>query len=198
MGVLSEDFVRIRGRKEAEMILLTEGESMSRLFDLDWQLLADSCLMIIAIFFLFLILSYFLFNPARKMLEGRKEKIRNELETAKTAMQNAQSLKKEYEAKLKDVDKEAEAILSEARRKALANENAIVAEAKEEAARILDRARVEAELEKQKMSDDVKREIIVVASLMAGKIVSASVDTAMQNQLIDDTLKEMGDKTWLN
>ncbi|MCI9572843.1 MAG: F0F1 ATP synthase subunit B [Lachnospiraceae bacterium] len=171
---------------------------MSRLFDLDWQLLADSCLMIIAIFFLFLILSYFLFNPARKMLEGRKEKIRNELETAKTAMQNAQSLKKEYEAKLKDVDKEAEAILSEARRKALANENAIVAEAKEEAARILDRARVEAELEKQKMSDDVKREIIVVASLMAGKIVSASVDTAMQNQLIDDTLKEMGDKTWLN
>ena len=179
------------------MILLT-GESMSRLFDLDWQLLADSCLMIIAIFFLFLILSYFLFNPARKMLEGRKEKIRNELETAKTAMQNAQSLKKEYEAKLKEIDKEAESILSEARRKALANENAIVAEAKEEAARILDRARVEAELEKQKMSDDVKREIIVVASLMAGKIVSASVDTAMQNQLIDETLKEMGDKTWLN
>nr|WP_300799517.1 F0F1 ATP synthase subunit B [uncultured Acetatifactor sp.] len=180
------------------MILLTEGESMSRLFDLDWQLLADSCLMIIAIFFLFLILSYFLFNPARKMLEGRKEKIRNELETAKTAMQNAQSLKKEYEAKLKDVDKEAEVILSEARRKALANENAIVAEAREEAAHILDRARVEAELEKQKMSDDVKREIVVVASLMAGKIVSASVDSAMQNQLIDETLKEMGEKTWLN
>ena len=180
------------------MILLTEGESMSRLFDLDWQLLADSCLMIIAIFFLFLILSYFLFNPARKMLEGRKEKIRNELETAKTAMQNAQSLKKEYEAKLKDVDKEAEVILSEARRKALANENAIVAEAREEAARILDRARVEAELEKQKMSDDVKREIVVVASLMAGKVVSASIDASVQDQLIDETLKEMGEKTWLN
>ena len=180
------------------MILLTEGESMSRLFDLDWQLLAGSSLMIIAIFFLFLILSYFLFNPARKMLNGRKEKIQNELDTAKTAMDNAQSLKQEYEAKLKEIDKEAESILSEARRKALANENAIVAEAKEEAARILDRARVEAELEKQKMSDDVKREIIVVASLMAGKIVSASVDTAMQNQLIDETLKEMGDKTWLN
>ena len=179
------------------MILLT-GESMSRLFDLDWQLLADASLMIIAIFFLFLILSYFLFNPARKMLNGRKEKIQNELETAKTAMDNAQSLKQEYEAKMKEIDKEAESILSEARRKALANENAIVAEAKEEAARILDRARVEAELEKQKMSDDVKREIIVVASLMAGKIVSASVDTAMQNQLIDETLKEMGDKTWLN
>lgn len=180
------------------MILLTGGESMSRLFDLDWQLVADSCLMIIAIFFLFLIMSYFLFNPARKMLSSRREKISDELRTAKLSMVGAQELKQEYEAKLKDIDKEAEDILSEARRKALANENQIIAQAKEEAARILERARVEAELEKQKMSDDVKREIIFVASLMAGKVVSASIDTTVQNQLIDETLKEMGDKTWLN
>ena len=180
------------------MVLLTGGESMSRLFDLDWQLLADSCLMIIAIFVLFLILSYFLFNPARKMLNSRREKIQNELQTAKEAMENAQNLKKEYEAKLKDVDKEAEGILSEARRKALGSENQIVAQAKEEAARILERARVEAQLEKQKLSDDVKKEIISVASLMAGKFVSASMDTKVQNQLIDETIKEMGDKTWLN
>lgn len=171
---------------------------MSRLFDLDWQLLADSTLMIIAIFFLFLILSYFLFNPARKMLNNRRDKIRNELNAAREAMENAQNLKKEYEGKLQGVEKEAEAILSEARRKALVSENQVIAQAKEEAARILDRARVEAELEKQKMSDDVKREIIVVASLMAGKFVSASMDTKVQNQLIDETIKEMGDKTWLN
>ena len=180
------------------MILLTGGESMSRLFDLDWQLLADSTLMIIAIFFLFLILSYFLFNPARKMLNNRRDKIRNELNAAREAMENAQNLKKEYAGKLQGAEKEAEAILSEARRKALVSENQVIAQAKEEAARILDRARVEAELEKQKMSDDVKREIIVVASLMAGKFVSASMDTKVQNQLIDETIKEMGDKTWLN
>ena len=81
------------------MVLLTGGESMSRLFDLDWQLLADSTLMIIAIFFLFLILSYFLFNPARKMLNNRRDKIRNELNAAREAMENAQNLKKEYEGK---------------------------------------------------------------------------------------------------
>ncbi len=180
------------------MILLTGGESMSRLFDLDWQLMADAVLMIIAIFFLFLIMSYFLFNPVRKMLNGRREKIQGELDTAKQDMESAQKLKEEYEAKLKDVDKEAESILSEARKKALYNENQIIAQAKEEAARILDRARVEAELEKQKLSDDVKREIISVASLMAGKVAAVSMDTARQNQLIDETLKEMGDKTWLN
>lgn len=180
------------------MILLTAEQSMSRLFDLDWQLVADASLMIIAVFVLFLLMSYFLFNPARKLMDNRKEKIRSELETAKQDMEEAGRLKQEYEARIKEIDKEAEAILSEARKKALSNENQIIAEAKEEAARILERARVEAELEKQKVTDEVKREIITVASLMAGKLVTASIDTAVQNQLIDETLKEMGEKTWLS
>lgn len=179
------------------MILLTGGESMERLFNLDWQLIADSCLTIIAIFVLFLAFSYFLFNPARKMLNSRTEKIRGELDDAKENMEQAQALKADYEEKLQNVEKEAEAILSEARRKALANENQIIAQAKEEAARILERARVEAELEKQKMADDVKKEMISIASMMAGKVVSASIDTTVQNQLIDETLKEMGENTWL-
>lgn len=180
------------------MILLTGGESMERLFDLDWRLLADSCLTIIAVFILFLVMSYFLFNPARKMLNDRKKKIHDELEDAKESMEHAQTLKAEYEGKLKEVDKEAEAILSDARKRALANESQIVAQAKEEAARILDRARVEAELEKQKMADDVKKEMISVASMMAGKVVSASIDTQVQDRLIEETLREMGDNTWQN
>lgn len=180
------------------MILLTGGESMERLFDLDWQLLADSCLTVIAIFFLFLIFSYFLFNPVRTMLNNRKEKIHDELEEAKENMEHAQALKTQYEEKLKTVEKEAEAILSEARRKALVNENQIVAQAKEEAARILERAHVEAELEKQKMADDVKKEMISVASILAGKVVAASIDTTVQERLVDETLREMGEDTWLN
>lgn len=180
------------------MILLTEVQTMSRLFDLDWQLVADACLTIIAIFVLVFLMSYLLFEPARKMLNGRREKIQGELESAKQNMEEASRLKEEYETKLKNIDKEAESILSEARKKALNNENQIVAQAKEEAARILERAHVEAELEKQKLSDEMKQEIILVASLMAGKIVSASIDTTAQNQLIDETLKELGEKTWLS
>ena len=180
------------------MILLTGGESMERLFDLDWQLLADSCLTIIAVIVLFFAMSYFLFNPARKLLNDRKEKIRGELEDAKNNQEAAIALKAEYEEKLKEIDKEAEAILSDARKRALANENQIIAQAKEEADRIIDRARVEAQLEKQKLSDEVKKEIISVASVMAGKLVAASIDTALQNQLIDETLKEIGDDTWQN
>ena len=57
------------------MIVLTQGDTLSRLFGLDWQLLADAVLTLIAVFVLFLAMSYFLFNPARKMLRERREKI---------------------------------------------------------------------------------------------------------------------------
>lgn len=180
------------------MILLTAVEPIERMFGLDLQLLADSTLTIIAVFALLAVMSYYLFNPARKMLNDRREKIKGELDEAKTNMEESERLRKEYEEKLSNIDKEAESILAEARKKALANANQIEDQAREEAARIMDRARVEAELEKQKVSDDVKKEIISVASLMAGKVVAASIDTKVQDQLIDETLKEMGKDTWLN
>ena len=180
------------------MILLTAGETYERMFGIDWQLLADSTLSLIAVFVLFAVMSYFLFNPARKMLSDRQAKIKGELDDAQANLEEANRLREEYEVKLRDVDKEVESILSDARKRALANENQIIAQAKEEAARIMERTRVEAELEKQKVSDEMKKEIISVASLMAGKVVAASIDTKVQNQLIDETLKEMGKDTWLN
>ena len=106
--------------------------------------------------------------------------------------------KKAYEEKLKAIEKEADTILSDARKKALANENKIVAQAKEEAARIIERDSVEAELEKQKVADEVKKEMVSIASMMAGKVVSAAVDVKVQDSLVEETLKEIGDSTWLS
>ena len=169
-----------------------------RLFDLDFQLFHDAVLMIIAVVALFLIMSYFLFNPARAFLQKRQEKIRTELEDAKNNQEDAKALKAEYESKLKNIDKEAESILADARKRALANENRIVAAAKEEAAAIVERARQEAQLEKQKMADDVKKEMVAVAALMAGKVVASKVDVTIQDSLIDETLKEIGESTWLS
>lgn len=167
-----------------------------RLFGLDMQLIVDAGLMMISIFVLFLFASYFLFNPAREFLKKRQDKIKGELDSAAKDMEDAAALKEEYESKLKNIDKEAEEILSDARKRALANENKIVAEAKEEAARILERARTEAELEKQKAVDDVKREMVVIASMMAGKVVKASINTEIQESLVNETLKEIGESTW--
>ena len=169
---------------------------MSRLFGLDLQLGADFLLSVIAIFVLFFAFSFLLFNPVRKMLNNRKQRIHDEIAEAHDTKASADALKAEYEEKLKNIDKEAEEILSSARRRALENENRIVAEARDEADRILAHARTEAELEKQKAADEVKREMIVIASMIAEKVVSEKIDITIQDKLVEDTLKEIGKSTW--
>lgn len=171
---------------------------MERLFNLDFQLLHDSVLTLVAVFVLFLGGSFFFFNPARKFLEKRKQGIADDINSAKKDREEAERLKAEYEDKLKDVDSQVEEIMSEARKRALANENRIVADAREEAGKIVDNANREAALEKQKIANEVKEEMVNVASMMAGKIVAASMSEAERKVLLDETLKEMGEDTWLN
>ena len=84
---------------------------LDRLIGFDPQLLHDSILTGINIFILFFLLSYLLFNPVRDVLEKRKKKIADELASAAGDMASASALKDEYEAKLKNVNKEAEDIL---------------------------------------------------------------------------------------
>lgn len=169
---------------------------VGRIFGLDIQLLVDACITAIAIFVLFVALSYLVFNPAREFLEKRRMKIREEMEKAEIANEEAADLKSEYTIKLSNVDKEVEEILSNSRKKALKQEKEMLEGAKAEAVRIVERANKEVELEKNKVRDEMKQEMISVASLMAGKFVSASMDEAAQEQLIEETLKEMGDGTW--
>lgn len=98
--------------------------------------------------------------------------------------------------KIQNINAEAEEILAQARQKALDNEAKIIAEAKEEAARILSRANAQVELERKAAADDMKKEMIALASLMAEKAVAGAVDAKVQDTMVESTLKEIGEDTW--
>ncbi len=180
----------------ANIALLSENQG--RVFGLDWQLVFDVLVQGLAVFLLFIFLSYILIEPVKKVLEERREKIKNDVESAEKDREEAARLKADYDTKIKQADTEAGEILSAARKKAIKNEENIIAEANAEASRIISRANQEAELEKSKVKDEVRQEIISVATVMAGKFVESSMDEEKQASLIDETLKEMGDSTWLN
>lgn len=182
--------------------VITDGDGkglfawMNRIFGLDAQWLADVCITLLAVFVLFMLLSYLLFNPARELLAKRQAKIQADLDAAAKDKEDAVAFKAEYDAKVHAADAEVDEILAEGRKKAMKKEADIVAEAKEEAARITQRASKEIELEKSKMKDEVKKEMISVASMMAGKFVAESMDDKKQAQLVDEALNEIGDDTW--
>lgn len=169
-----------------------------RLFSLDAQLIHDTIFLIIAMLIMFTFLSYFLFNPVRSYLKKRQERVKNDLETAAKDKEDANLLKMEYKTKLKEINQEAEVILSDARQKALRNEARIVEEARQEAAKILARANAQIELEYKKAADDMKKQMVEVASLMAEKAVRRVVDVKLEETLVEETLGEIGEITWQN
>ena len=123
----------------------------NRIFGLDPQLVFQVAFQMLAIFILFLAASYLLLDPVRKILNDRKERVMKEQKEAKESREQAIRFKDEYDTKLKRIDKEAEQILSDARKKAMQRENEIIADARAEAARIMENAKREAELEKKRM-----------------------------------------------
>ncbi len=184
----------ISGLGIANTMLLTEGH----IFELTPQLINDVLIQAVAIFILFFFLSNVLFEPVQKVLNNRKEKIKNDIESASKDKEDAAALKAEYDEKLKYIDKEREEILAAARKKAQKRETEIVEEAQAEATRIMNRATQEIELEKAKVSDEMRKEIVRVATAMAAKIIEQQIDETKQDALIEDTLKEMGGSTWLS
>ena len=169
-----------------------------RLFNLDAQLIHDAIFLAISMLVMFTLLSYLLFNPVRDFLKKRQEKVKNDIDSAAKDKKDARLLKEQYDAKLKDINHEAELILSEARQKALKNQAKIVDDAKEEAARIIARANAQIELDRKKAADDMKKQMVEIASLMAERAVSGAVDVKLQDALVEETLKEIGEDTWQN
>jgi len=179
----------------AKGVVLTDTDP-GRIFGLDAQLLFDILIQGFAVFLLFIFLSYVLIEPVKKILADRQAKIAGDIAEAQKDRKDAAEMKALYDDKIKKADEEAGEILATARKRAVKNEESIVASAKEEAARIISRANQEAVLEKNRVSDEVKQEIIGVATAMAGKFVENAMDDAKQAELIDATLREMGDDTW--
>ena len=176
------------------MVLSDYGD---HILQLDPQLISDIIIQGISIFILFFLLSKILFDPVKKVLENRTERIKNDIESATKDKADAAALKAEYDEKMKSIDKEKEEILSSARERGRKKEAQIVEEANAEAARIIERANQEIKLEKEKVSDDMRKEIVRVATAMAAKIIEQQIDESKQDALIEDTLKEMGGSTWL-
>lgn len=164
--------------------------SMTTVWEWFWQVLA--------LFLIIVILKKLLFQPVSDFIEKRRQLIAEEVNTASSQKKQADALKIEYERKIKDINREADTILKDARAKALTREAEIIEAAKTEAQNIKHKATEDIKLEQEKVKDEIKTQMIEVANLMAGKFVQSSIDESKQTQLISEIIDEMGDVQWLS
>lgn len=173
-------------------------EEKTRILGFDKQLLFQTAWHILAVLVLFFVLAKLLFNPIRKLLKDRAQTIKNEYNTIDENMNEAKALRAEYDSKMKEIKAEHDRIISEAHSKAVKREEVIVKEANEEAKKIMGRAHLEIQREREGMQDSIKVQIVEVARDMAAKLVKVSMTKEEQQVLINKTIDEMGEDVWSN
>lgn len=180
------------------LISVLAAEQAGRIIGFDAQLLTDLGMQLFNTFLIVIVLYMVLHKPVTAMLDKRKEGIAKNIDDAKAAKADAIELKAEYEQKIAKIDEEAAKLLKEARAKALAREEEIIAEARKEAEAIKAKAAADMALEQERIKDEIKTQMIDISTLMASKFVAFSIDEVKQNQIIDEVIEEMGDVQWLS
>lgn len=169
---------------------------LSRIIGFDPQLIFDAIITGINVLILFALLSYLLFEPARKMLDGRREKIKKELSEAEEKLKAAEDMKAEYENNLKEAKDKVNAMLEEARANAKILSEDIVEKAKLEAKAIIERGNKEISLEKEKAMDNLKSEVVTISTMIASKIIKETVDEKKADALFNETMELIEGATW--
>jgi len=152
----------------------------------------------ITIFFLFRLLSKFLYEPITKFINDRKEKIMSNLNEAKEANEAAEKLKLEYESRIAEAREESQKILAEARARGEELRNDILSQAREEATVMKERNRKDIEREKAAAFEEIKSETGNMAILIASKIMEKEMNIENQEQLVDKFIDEVGNQSWQN
>ncbi|EGL81796.1 ATP synthase F0, B subunit [Caldalkalibacillus thermarum TA2.A1] len=167
---------------------------MLELGSVRWGDMLFSLLMFII---LFLLLRKYAFGPLMNVMEKRANQIEKDLEEAKRNRAEAEKLLAEQRANLEQAKKDAKTILENARNTSEKQAEEIIRAAKAEVDQYKSVARKEIEREKEKAVEALRKEMGQLSVLLASKVIEKELDPKQQQQLIDDFLKEVGTKKWV-
>lgn len=126
------------------------------------------------------------FPAVRRTMDARTERIRNDLQAAQAARQDAERLKAENEAELVKNRANAAALVDEARAEAADVKANLQQRAEADIAEMRQRAMAEVETARQRALADLQSEVADIVVGAAGRVVDKNLDVATHRQLIDD------------
>ena len=165
--------------------LLAEGAKPPLQFRIDTLIFS---LLIFAIL-LFVLLKY-AWKPIMDGLEAREKSIADDIQNAQLASDQAQAKLASYEEKMANADKEAAAVIAEAKDDANAERDKILAQAAEEAQRTRDRALADIEAAKNAAVRELAESSVDSAVSLAGSIVGRSLSKSDHSSLIEESIEK--------
>ncbi len=164
------------------------------LLEINWNLLFSA----ITVLVLYLILKHFFFEKVHNFMVARQEAVQKELDDAKQTKDDADAMLANYKETLSGAEEEKRKIIKEAKVIADQRADAIVSDAKNQAAQLVSDAHKKIEAEEEKAVVQLKKEIASLAVQAAGQIMEKEMDESSQDDLVNKVLEEAASGKWQN
>jgi len=146
---------------------------------------------IVTFFITFLVLRRFAFAPIQKLIDERRDRIREALDEADKARQEARELRELTQKEREEAKADRERILDDSRRQGQAQLEQSRAQAEEDLKRRLEENRREIEAENRRLAEQIRRDVVELTLLAAEKVTGKTLDADDQRRLIDETIEEV-------
>ena len=147
---------------------------------------------VIAFAIVFFFVWRFAVPAVNTILAARQQAIRDSLDAAESAKEEAESLLQDYRDQLANAKEEANRIVDDARQSGEAVRGDIVSRAEGEAEQIKERARDEIASERERVSADLQRQVADLSLDVAEKVVAGSLDRDAQRSMVDRYIDDLG------
>jgi F-type H+-transporting ATPase subunit b len=137
------------------------------------------------------VLRRYAFGPIQKSIDERRERIRQSLDEADRAREEARKLLEEHRKLIGSAKTDAEEILAEARRVAEANERRMRNELETDRQRRLEETRKQIEAETRRALEQIRLEVVDLSLLAAMKVTGKALDDADHRRLIDEAVADL-------
>jgi F-type H+-transporting ATPase subunit b len=141
---------------------------------------------------LFIVLWKFALPPITNMLDERAAKIKDSLEKAEQTRIEAERLLGEYKEQLAEARQEANRVIEQGRKVAETMKDEIVAKATEERESMLVRAREEIQGEKRTAMAELQAQVADLSVAIAGRLIGKTMSADDHKALIEKYVAEVG------
>ena len=142
---------------------------------------------------LMLLVKHYAWGPVSDMMEKRRQKVIEDLDSAESNRKKAETLANEREAALKNSRQEATQILSDAKTNAQKIGSQIVADANNDAASIRKKAEADAKKAKADAINDARRQVADISVAIAEKVIAKNLSAEDQKDLVDQFIKGLNE-----
>jgi F-type H+-transporting ATPase subunit b len=146
---------------------------------------------LIAFAITFFVLRRYAFGPIQKAIDERREKIRQSIEDADRARDEAHKLLEQHNALVAQARGDAESILAEARKVADTQRERLKQELDAERARRVDETRKEIEAETRRSIETIRHEVADLTLEATSKVTGKVLDDEDHRRLIEEAIGDL-------